>query len=61
MFVEVTGIRGYHPHQVFRGELVNVPEFIDPAVLRLGSPVEFTAGHVYPGETRARTPGGPAA
>jgi hypothetical protein len=54
MWVEVTSIDGYHPRQVFRGELMNVPTFIDPAVLRIGSPVEFTAEHIYPRETRAR-------
>jgi hypothetical protein len=54
MWVEVTGASGTGPVQSFRGELLNVPRFIDPARLRIGSPVEFTAEHVYPAESPSR-------
>jgi hypothetical protein len=50
MWVEVTSILKKSPECVYRGELVNRPFFIDPAKLRIGSPVEFTAEHVYPVE-----------
>jgi hypothetical protein len=54
--IKVTRIMGIHPHQVFRGELVSVPQFIDPAKLRVGAPVTFTADMVYPaqGQTQRR-------
>jgi hypothetical protein len=52
MWVEVTRIGGTHPNQVFRGELMNVPQLIDPAKLRVGSPVTFRAEHVYPAVKR---------
>jgi hypothetical protein len=47
MWVEVTGISGEGPARVFRGELRNRPAFIDPAKLRLGSPVSFTAEQIH--------------
>jgi hypothetical protein len=50
MWVEVTSIAGKDPHCVYRGELLNVPHFIDSEHLRIGSPVTFTAEQVYPAE-----------
>jgi hypothetical protein len=50
MWVEVTSARGQHPRRVYRGKLLNVPRFIDPARLRIDAPVEFTLDHVYPEE-----------
>jgi hypothetical protein len=50
MWVEVTSAKGKYPHCTFRGELTNAPYFIDPGKLRIGSPVDFTPGHVYPAE-----------
>jgi hypothetical protein len=47
MFVEVTKVKGRWPDAVYRGELCNRPAFINPAVLRLGQPVEFRAEHIY--------------
>jgi hypothetical protein len=54
MWVEVTGVERERPERVYRGELLNVPLFIDPAELRIGSPVNFTAEHVYPVEDESR-------
>jgi hypothetical protein len=54
MWVEVTSVVKRSPECVYRGELVNVPFFIDPAKLRVGSPVDFTAEHVYPVERPSR-------
>jgi hypothetical protein len=48
MWVEVTGVAGKGPEGACRGELLNVPLFIDPAKLRIGSPVSFTPENVYP-------------
>jgi hypothetical protein len=48
MWVEVTNIRGKYPDNVYRGELINEPQFLDPAKIRLGSPVSFTFDNVYP-------------
>jgi hypothetical protein len=48
MWVEVTAVLGKHPQCIYRGELVNVPLFIDPAKLRIGSPVHFTPDQIYP-------------
>lgn len=50
MWVEVTGAMGKYPECVYRGELLNIPVFIDPATLRIGSPVNFTPEHMYPGD-----------
>jgi hypothetical protein len=54
MWVEVTSIVKKSPECVYRGELDNRPVFIEPAKLRIGSPVEFTAEHVYPVEKQPR-------
>jgi hypothetical protein len=53
MWVEVTRLLGRDPQCVFRGELLNAPVFIDPAKLRIGSPVNFTVEQIYPIETRS--------
>jgi hypothetical protein len=50
MWVEVTSVARQSPDVVYRGELLSVPLFIDPARLRIGSPVDFTADQVYPAE-----------
>jgi hypothetical protein len=55
MWVEVTNVRGRHPNSFYRGELLDEPLFLDPARVRVGSPVEFTADHVYPAETESRS------
>jgi hypothetical protein len=55
MWVEVTSIRGHYPECVYRGELVNVPVLLDPAKVRVGSPVNFTDDQVYPAATTARS------
>ena len=48
MWVEVTSVMGDYPNFVYCGELMNAPLFIDPAKLRIGSPVHFTPEHVCP-------------
>jgi hypothetical protein len=53
MWVEVTSVVRTSPEPVYRGELVNVPVFLDPGKVRLGSPVDFTSDHVYPVEEGA--------
>jgi hypothetical protein len=53
MWVEVTAVLGKYPQCVYRGELVNVPMFIDPAQLRIGSPVHFTSDQIYPVQKRS--------
>jgi len=58
MWVEVTSIRGMYPQNLFRGELMNVPVSIDPAKLRIGSPVNFTFDNVYPVEKRSKSHSG---
>lgn len=55
MWVEVMKVRGIYPQNTFRGELLNKPEFIDPAKLRMGSPVNFTLDNVYPIEKHTRS------
>jgi hypothetical protein len=47
MFLEVTAIEGDWPNAVYRGELCNTPFYIDPATLRVGQSVEFSARHIY--------------
>jgi hypothetical protein len=54
MWVEVMKVRGIYPQNTFIGELLNKPEFIDPAKLRMGSPVNFTMDNVYPIEKHTR-------
>jgi hypothetical protein len=54
MSVEVTGVLGQYPECVYRGELLDEPEFIDPDELGEGSPVTFTPDHVYPAQTSSR-------
>jgi hypothetical protein len=54
MWVEVTSVAAEFPKRVYRGELLNVPQFIDPAKLRIGSPVTFTADMVFPTEDAVR-------
>jgi hypothetical protein len=46
MRTEVTSVMGNYPACVYRGELLDSPLFIDPKVLRIGSPVNFTTDHV---------------
>src|SRR5262249_9880623 len=46
MWVLVTAVEGDWPTTVYRGELDNTPLCIDPAVLRLGQPVEFRGEHI---------------
>ena len=48
MWVEVTKLVGPVTCRKYRGELTNAPVFIDPAKLRVGSPVVFTSQHIYP-------------
>jgi len=55
MWVEVTFVEDRDSQRLYRGELTGMPLFIDPARLRLGSPVSFTAEHVYPGEETPAT------
>jgi hypothetical protein len=50
MWVEVTSVLRKHPLRVYRGELLNVPVFLDPAIVRIGSPVKFKPDHIYPVE-----------
>jgi hypothetical protein len=47
MWFEVTAVEGQWPNVLYRGELLNLPLFIDPAVLRLGQPVEFRGEHIH--------------
>jgi hypothetical protein len=47
MWALVTAVDGTWPAATYRGELCNRPVYSDPAVLRLGQPVEFRAGHIY--------------
>jgi hypothetical protein len=54
MWVEVTSVVSTRPKRILRGELTCVPVFIDPARLRIGSPVDFIADMVYPAEKRSR-------
>jgi hypothetical protein len=48
MWVEVTGLLSNDPQWAFRGELLDMPVLIDPAKLRIGSPVNFTVEQIYP-------------
>jgi hypothetical protein len=48
VWVEATAARGQSPCCVYRGEPLTMPRFIDPARLRLDSPVSFTPEHVWP-------------
>lgn len=52
MRVEVMDVVGEAPRCIYHGELLDVPIFIDPAKLRIGSPVNFTPEHVYPVKKR---------
>src|SRR5262245_22608313 len=47
MWVEITRIEGAYPNAVYHGELANRPVFIDPAELRLGSPLSFTKDFIH--------------
>jgi hypothetical protein len=49
MWLEVTEVTGdwSKGEASYKGELCNRPRFIDPAVLRAGSPVVFGPGHIY--------------
>src|SRR5262249_71078 len=47
MWVEVTTRDGPGPDTVYRGELCNIPVYIDPADLCLGAPVEFRPEFIY--------------
>jgi hypothetical protein len=51
MWVEVTSVRGQYPQCQYCGELVSVPVFIDPAQLRIGSPVNFSPDNIYPAQS----------
>jgi hypothetical protein len=55
MCVEVTSVLGNYPACVYRGELLNAPDLIDPAVLRIGSPVNFTFDQVFPVERSSKS------
>lgn len=50
MSVEVTQILRTSPECVYRGELLSVPLFFGPDVLRVGSPVTFTTDMIYPAQ-----------
>ena len=54
MWVEVTSVVRTSSGPVYRGELLNAPVFLDPAKVRVGSSVDFTADHVYPAEEGSR-------
>ena len=55
MWVGVTSVVRTSPEPVYRGELLNVPVFLDPGKVRIGSRVDFTADHVYPAENDSTT------
>jgi hypothetical protein len=55
MWIEVTSILGEPPQQwAYRGELLSVPLLLDPAKVRVGSPVNFTADQIYPIERKSK-------
>jgi hypothetical protein len=47
MWVLVLNVKGKGAGATYRGELWNIPELIDPAKLRFGSPITFEARHIY--------------
>lgn len=48
MWVEVTRVVCQCSKYIYCGELLSKPMFIDPAKLRIGSPLRFSPNHVYP-------------
>ena len=47
MIVKITSVEGDPPMRKFEGRLMNMPFYINPATLQLGSKVCFGPGEVY--------------